>query len=220
MKHKRIFIFIVLILCTTITFLDVFFLKEKNFTTNSIIIILILLRGKDILLISSVFFITKKHIFLKNFGIDFRTKIFNAHKLNMDLEEKCSKSKEFSICFLDINNFKPLNDLYGHDIGDEVLIQLCNRLNSISNCDVYRYGGDEFVIIIKKDINKVMKSLQDISTTDLDVYNNDNTLIHLTITFSIGFAKFPLDASCAKDLIKIADTRMYENKRKTKIGSN
>jgi diguanylate cyclase (GGDEF)-like protein len=124
-----------------------------------------------------------------------------------------------ALMFVDLDDFKIINDTYGHDAGDSVLRTIAERLkeNTRGNDTVSRHGGDEFVILIteiRDETNissmaeKILKKIQapcNLSTRDLTLSR--------TVTASIGISIFPKDGVTADTLVKSADTAMYEAKR-------
>jgi len=123
-------------------------------------------------------------------------------------------SKSFALLFIDLDQFKKINDTLGHHVGDELLIKAASRLqSSIREEDTLaRLGGDEFTIILK-DIN----SLQDASMVAEKIVANMKQSIEiddhtLFITSSIGISLYPQDSTVANDLLKFADTAMYKAK--------
>ncbi len=122
-------------------------------------------------------------------------------------------NKKLSVFIIDVDKFKNINDTYGHEKGDLVLKEITNSfLSSIRKGDVVaRWGGDEFLIIapISDEIsslsmvNRFEKGLQEVSKR-----------IQINTSVSIGEATFPDEGKNLDDLIKLADDRMYENKRK------
>lgn len=123
-------------------------------------------------------------------------------------------NKSFALLFIDLDQFKKINDTLGHHVGDELLIEAASRLQeSIREEDTLaRLGGDEFTIILK-DIN----SLQDASMVAEKIVLNMKQAIDvdehtLFITSSIGISLYPQDSDSAHDLLKFADTAMYKAK--------
>lgn len=122
---------------------------------------------------------------------------------------------QLAVLYIDLNNFKPINDQYGHSAGDKALIQVANRLKKQfrSSDTLARLGGDEFVALVnienKSQANiiaeKVLSNLQ----AELDLGNN----IRPTISASIGISIFPSNAGTAEELVHKADEAMYKAKR-------
>lgn len=119
----------------------------------------------------------------------------------------------FAVLFIDLNGFKKVNDLYGHNHGDLYLIRLSEGLLKLlrSTDTVARYGGDEFIILldkadISKKIDKVIGKIADYIYDQVDPENH-------SVSASIGISFFPEDGLDAKTLINIADQNMYEAKR-------
>lgn len=85
----------------------------------------------------------------KEIYTDYFTKLNNRYALEVELEKKCKKKEEFMILLLDVNNFKFINDTYGHKIGDEALLHIVEVLKAIVPEDAFlaRYAGDEFIIL-------------------------------------------------------------------------
>jgi len=126
-------------------------------------------------------------------------------------------SLQFAIAFIDFNKFKLINDLLGHDIGDEVLVRGAKILqNAIRKSDfVARIGGDEFIILFsditdKNDIIHLVKRIAE----DFDIaypYGDGE----LRVTISIGISMYPDNGDNLKDLISSADQAMYKVKAST-----
>jgi len=133
-----------------------------------------------------------------------------------------------ALLFLDLDNFKPLNDMHGHVAGDLLLIEVANRLkNCVREIDtVARLGGDEFVVLLSElDIDKATATTQaqliaeKISAALAETYSlavsSDATLastIEHRCTASIGVAMFIHNDNNQADIIKRADTAMYQAK--------
>nr|WP_275854705.1 diguanylate cyclase [Sulfurimonas sp. MAG313] len=126
------------------------------------------------------------------------------------------KNKKIAIFVCDLNAFKKLNDTYGHNFGDKVLKNVAKNLkNSVRQSDtVARYGGDEFVMIIEQldsqdEIKRMVESINKNSTIKIEDKGRE-----FTVNMAIGYACYPGDGSEFKQLIEIADAKMYENKQK------
>lgn len=149
---------------------------------------------------------------------DILTKLPNRNYLYAELKRKIKKNQSVSIFFMDLNGFKSINDRYGHDIGDQVLVETAKRIGScFRNEDfVARVGGDEFVGVIAYSKEKgIYKKVEErIRDTFNHPYRSIKMDIHLSI--AIGIAQYPLDATDTESLITIADKRMYEDKQRIK----
>lgn len=127
-----------------------------------------------------------------------------------------SSQQEFQVglVFLDLDEFKPVNDTYGHDIGDRLLIAVAERLKEcVGEIDtVARLGGDEFVCIfpVCKDKNDLESKAQNILDAMRTPVKTD--AVNLTIKCSIGAACYPIDASNQEELLKASDVAMYQAK--------
>ena len=123
------------------------------------------------------------------------------------------KDIEKGLIFIDLDNFKPINDKYGHDIGDKVLKEVANIIqNYIREIDYpFRFGGDEFVILIFSN-KEILKKVSDRIFEKVNSVNIDGVKVEC----SIGYAHYPTDNKDFNKIIKVADQRMYENKKKKK----
>ena len=138
---------------------------------------------------------------------------FLKDEINRLLKKAEVISQEFAVLFLDLDNFKYINDSMGHDIGDELLIEIANKLkHTIGKKGVCtRFGGDEFVILMP------MQNTMDISIKAQEIIDSLNTPYKLEeheffVSSSIGISLYPVDAKTATELIKSADTAMYAAK--------
>jgi len=152
------------------------------------------------------------------------TTLLNRRYFEERIAEEMERSKRhrqpFSLIILDIDNFKNLNDSYGHLYGDEILktttsvIRRCVRIIDIAA----RYGGEEFAIILpttdKNDAGIIAERIR--SEIEATVCLVKDTGTTLNITVSLGIASFPEDASAAEELINNADRALYRAKSQGK----
>ncbi len=140
--------------------------------------------------------------------------LFND-RLEHGLEQAKRHNRTLAVMFVDLDNFKSINDSYGHDVGDDVLQTIAARLKENIRGDdtVSRHGGDEFLYLLmevgdERDIavvaEKIIKAIQ--TPCDISAGN-------LVIMPSIGISIFPKDGITADTLIKSADKAMYQAKR-------
>ncbi len=119
-----------------------------------------------------------------------------------------------AVIFMDVDNFKFINDTYGHSIGDLVVkeIGLRIRKSNDDNAIVYRLGGDEFVIILEEDSRSksTEKMIIDIQTLISKPFLIEEYTFNMTV--SIGVAMYPENGLSIEDLLKNADTAMYKAK--------
>ena len=138
---------------------------------------------------------------------------FLKNEIDALLQKSTIMKQDFALLFLDLDNFKYINDSMGHDIGDDILIKVADKLTqTIASDEVCtRFGGDEFVIITKmknqKDIG--IKAQKIIDALNQPFIVNDHEFF---ISSSIGISLYPQDATNATGLIKSADTAMYQAK--------
>lgn len=152
---------------------------------------------------------------------DYLTGLPNRKKLLQHMEEemtKCSENKEsLAVLFLDLDHFKFVNDSYGHHVGDRLLVQIGERLNSFVGKKgmVFRHGGDEFIVIMRyrsyKQFINVVHGLIETFKTPYDL-----NVEHSTISASIGVSMFPKDDTTIEGLIGKADRAMYRAKEQGK----
>lgn len=151
--------------------------------------------------------------------IDALTGMGNRYKFNKVIQEKVlHPEKKFALCFLDLDDFKHINDNMGHDAGDELLIALAKRLaKSLEEFgEVYRLGGDEYAMIIDNATNKlevetIVKRVQRTVVDPIDIRGNK-----INLEYSMGIAMFPEDSQNADELVNYADSAMYHIKESGK----
>jgi len=151
--------------------------------------------------------------------IDGLTKTFNRMFLEENKKEFILKAqiqnKPLSVIMLDIDDFKKINDTYGHDIGDLVLVELTKTIKSILRKSDYliRYGGEEFVIILYLNIDDALKVAEKIrkAIEQLDVRLPNNNIIHFSV--SLGLSHIFDGEDCLCKIIKRADEKLYKAKK-------
>ncbi|MED7787497.1 EAL domain-containing protein [Francisella sp. 19X1-34] len=152
---------------------------------------------------------------------DFLSGIYNRFYVTQFLEKKIRLydsennivKKDFYIIMIDCNDFKGINDKYGHDFGDYVIRELAARLKStVKKTDVVaRLGGDEFIIVCNniEDDNEIKKIAQRVSDLKDIAYSRDNE--KLLTSMSIGVCKYNSGMAITK-LLKYADLALYKSK--------
>lgn len=145
---------------------------------------------------------------------DSLTNVYNRKWLFQNLLHEGEFINDGILTFIDLDKFKPINDHHGHVIGDKVLQYMATFFKtSLKDMDIMRYAGDEFVAISKtaqiEDINMRFKTLQeDLLNKKLKASNGE--LLHLS--FSFGITRFNVGSNF-REVLEIADSLMYENKR-------
>ncbi len=152
------------------------------------------------------------------------TKLYIRRHFEYLLDAEIKRSSRYkhaiSLLMMDIDNFKPINDTYGHQIGDEMLRKISKVIkDTIRKIDLpCRYGGEEFALILpetpKKFARKISERLRK-RISEIKVKTRDNQEISPTV--SIGISDFPIDAQEKELLINCADQALYFSK---KMGKN
>lgn len=148
---------------------------------------------------------------------DFLTGLPNRSKFMEDFETAIQTDAPFTIMMMDIDNFKMINDTYGHTAGDDALKQLAARLKEINSqiFTSYRFAGDEFVVILKSKSDKIVDKAAHQCRQMFDkpfVLDGEKR----KVGGSIGIASYPQDATTIEQLIVCADAAMYEVKKNGK----
>lgn len=138
-------------------------------------------------------------------------RVLLAERLQQALIHSQRHHSMVAIAFLDLDGFKAINDLHGHDVGDRVLITIAERLKSAlrDGDTLARIGGDEFVAVITsmEKLANIELVLQRLVSAAAEYLNLDNRV--LQVTASIGVTLFPQDGVDAEQLIRHADQAMY-----------
>jgi diguanylate cyclase (GGDEF)-like protein/PAS domain S-box-containing protein len=153
---------------------------------------------------------------------DTLTRLPNRHLFNQNLAEIIDEANQnhtkVALLFIDLDNFKYINDAFGHYIGDKFLQKVAKRIENIINKKdmTARLGGDEFVVIVNnyesdQYIKNITKNIISSLTKPFSISNED-----IFTSASIGISVFPQDAQNKDELIKHADMAMYIAKRNGK----
>lgn len=147
------------------------------------------------------------------------TGLSNRKMIEDKMDQAIKKAKRydesFALLYLDLDGFKQVNDNYGHDIGDALLVRVGQILKSVlrESDEAGRVGGDEFIVLCANIVsesevsvicNKILESIQAITSVER---------FRINVTASIGVAMYPLIADNKRDLKKAADTAMYKAKK-------
>lgn len=148
------------------------------------------------------------------------TGLYNRHFFEDQYEfikEKALRYNEtFNIVMFDVDDIKKVNDLYGHFVGDQVIRKIALEMQTSSRKSdlIARFGGDEIIAILfasdADELNRKFTRLQTkLHENPIDFFDE-----HIHCSFSFGIASFPQEGQEFKELLKIADARMYINKSK------
>ncbi len=146
------------------------------------------------------------------------TGLSNRLLFNDRLEHAINHANRFGKClsviFCDLDNFKPINDTYGHSIGDAILIEIAKGLKRVLRKEdtIWRFGGDEFVILVEElrsfeFLENILAKIQTISRQTYTIEGHT-----LSVGMSIGASLYPNDATTPKALLDRADEAMYRAK--------
>lgn len=153
-------------------------------------------------------------------NLDSLTKVYNRRALSSHLKLLCSNSDlpyEFHLLMLDIDDFKSINDKHGHLAGDKVLIFIANIFKKTlrEGDKVFRYGGEEFVIILNRvdseHCEKITKRLLEIISSNKLIYKGEG----LRVTMSVGTTKYSA-GDTPDSIIARADKALYKAKNSGK----
>lgn len=157
-------------------------------------------------------------------SLDPLTRLYNrryfakAAKTILDLAKR--NKKELTIVMLDIDNFKAINDLYGHKVGDNVIIELAKELEvNTRNSDVIcRFGGEEFIILLPEtDMNGAKIIAEKIRKNTEKILVNTNQGRDISFTVSLGLSSVDItEDNSIEPAISRADKAMYEAKKSGK----
>jgi len=146
---------------------------------------------------------------------DTLTNLLNRHNLLEYLIELISRDEKFSIYFIDLDDFKNINDTLGHNTGDEILRVVADRLTDLYSDDITvgRLGGDEFILVKRGESD--LDNIKDIAEETLKLLNKNIQFsrYNFSLKASIGISYYPDHAEDVFTLLKYADISMYEGKQ-------
>lgn len=153
------------------------------------------------------------------------TSVMNRRAFDFTAEEYLGKNikTEASLLYIDVDYFKQVNDRFGHEAGDRILIEFSAALRELfgDNGYISRYGGDEFVVLVrsgdKKKVNELLRQLQQKSAA-IKPCDDPKEYGDFELTFSCGASVFPEDASDLKGLEAGADSALYTVKKNGRNG--
>lgn len=156
-----------------------------------------------------------RHAALHDALTDLPNRTLFENRLEHGLAQAKRHDRTLALMFLDLDGFKKINDVHGHDVGDAVLQTTANRLKAHARGDdtVSRFGGDEFLYLLTEidgdqDAVSVAQKIANAIQSPIGLHGSE-----LIVKPSIGIAIFPRDGTSASALIKSADTAMYKAKR-------
>lgn len=135
-------------------------------------------------------------------------------RLRAAMLEVDQSESELALLFIDLNHFKEINDNLGHHCGDMFLVELSKRLLKVLRKSdmVARLGGDEFAVILShvndREARNIAEKINQVIGQAIEIEDNI-----LSVSGSIGIARYPTQATDAKTLVQYADTAMYAAKR-------
>lgn len=146
---------------------------------------------------------------------DLPNRMLALERLTQEIHAANREKNKVAVLFLDIDDFKKVNDLLGHEIGDKFLCQVAKRLSAVvrRSDTLARYGGDEFIVILggisdASDINPIVENLLRQFSNAYHIGSHE-----LITTLSIGISVYPDDGQSGEALLDKADSAMYSAKR-------
>lgn len=136
----------------------------------------------------------------------------NRHEVLPRLNDALKSGREFSLGFVDLNGLKPVNDIYGHDMGDKYIQTVSDALGKICGQHdfLFRYGGDEFLLLFGTSVSAAIQRLR--QAQQLIDSEHERNAYPFAMSISYGMSS-PEDSKDADVLIKLADDRMYQMKQ-------
>lgn len=149
------------------------------------------------------------------------TGLYNRQFFDASLRRELKRARRyglaFSVVMLDVDDFKSINDLYGHLVGDEALNLTSNVIRaSVREIDVAcRYGGEEFALILPETSRTGAYIVSERIRLDVkEMFSHERVgTVHVDLSVSGGIAIYPTDSNSAEGLVRMADKALYRSKR-------
>ncbi len=190
--------------------LEVFELNQDLITLNTHLETKVLERTQEL--------VEAKQAAMHLLETDHLTKVSSRYRYNRQLNTYASQAtkagRPFCLLLVDVDNFKQVNDTYGHAYGDELLVQIAARMSAVArqNDQVARLGGDELAILAADTDSDGGAALADRLQRDFGpAFNLFGSTVKCTL--SIGVASYPQDADCPETLQRAADLALYKAKQ-------
>ena len=158
----------------------------------------------------------EQHLLQSLANTDGLTGLLNKRYFDQVLTVLEQHSQSFALFYMDLDRFKPVNDTYGHDVGDKLLKGVAQRLQSCirSRDYAFRLGGDEFALLLigpmeQETCARKMNMICEMISVPYEIDGNS-----VSVGASCGYALYPAESVDAQQVRYIADQRMYENKQK------
>lgn len=206
--------------------------KETFLEKNQMILCIFLAVVMALLFVIGILVVDNKHKKDKNMDMvkineklryashyDALTGLLNRRAFMEDIEELVTQKQEFALIMFDMDNFKQVNDIYGHSEGDNLLKEIASRamLREQKEYICYRLGGDELIAIVADGQKKVIKSnvekLLDIFKSPFHVGTEEKNF-----SCSMGVAVYPKDGETVNEMLIAVDQAMYAAKKSGKSG--
>ena len=141
------------------------------------------------------------------------TKLPNKKFLYQHFEEYTQRHKKFILMYIDLDNFKSINDNFGHPIGDKLIQKVAQRIkdNTLKNDILIRDGGDEFILLKSFKSENNEKQYDELIKLIGDTFVVEN--MEFKLGSSIGISTYPLDSQDLTELLSMSDMAMYEAKK-------
>ena len=177
--------------------------------------------GRRVMLLT-VYDVTDKKLYQQKIerqaNNDFLTGLYNRMRCEHDVEIYIQRAREQggkgALCYIDLDDFKHINDGLGHQYGDILLQTISRSLQGVTGLDstCYRMGGDEFIIIVNQEeyqrLDEILTEIRNIFSKPWFLKGGD-----YYCTMSMGVVRFPDDGDNVQELIKKADIALYEAKK-------
>ena len=158
----------------------------------------------------------KQHLLQSLANTDGLTGLLNKRYFDRVLTVLEQHSQPFALFYMDLDRFKPVNDTYGHDVGDKLLKGVAQRLQGCirSRDYAFRLGGDEFALLLLGSMTQetCARKMDMICEMIAVPYEIDGNAV--SVGASCGYALYPAESIDVQQVCYIADQRMYENKQK------